>query len=50
VWVFVGGLLFATLLGIPLAWLVWGGAWLWKIYRLIRGISALNSNVPVGNL
>ncbi|HEY0588627.1 MAG TPA: DUF4870 domain-containing protein [Pseudoduganella sp.] len=49
VWMAVGWALFITLLGIPLAWLIWVGAWLWKIYRLIRGITALNSNAPVGN-
>lgn len=48
VWVCVGGVLFATLLGIPLAYLVWAGAWLWKMYRMIRGIIALNNNAPIG--
>ena len=49
VWIAVGWMLFITIFGIPLAWMVWVGAWLWKIYRLIRGVTALNSNVPVGN-
>ncbi|SFG63089.1 hypothetical protein SAMN05518865_1155 [Duganella sp. CF458] len=49
VWIAVGWMLFITIFGIPLAWLVWVGAWLWKIYRLIRGITALNNNAPVGN-
>lgn len=40
----LGGLLFATIIGIPLAWLVWVGAWMWKAYRLVKGISALNRN------
>ena len=44
VWIAVGGLLFATLIGIPLAWLVWGGAWIWKAYRLIAGFIRLNNN------
>ena len=44
VWMAVGGLLFATLIGIPLAWLVWGGAWIWKAYRLIAGFIRLNNN------
>jgi uncharacterized membrane protein len=47
VWIIVGGLLFATLIGIPLAWLVWGGAWIWKAYRLIRGIVDLGNNKPM---
>jgi len=44
VWMGVGGMAFLTLLGIPLALLIWGCAWLWKAYRLIRGISELNNN------
>ena len=44
VWVAVGGILFATLIGIPVAWLVWGGAWIWKAYRLIVGFIRLNNN------
>jgi uncharacterized membrane protein len=43
-WMVVGGVLFLTFIGIPLAWLVWGVAWLWKAYRLIRGFIDLNSN------
>lgn len=44
VWVAVGGVLFATFIGIPIAWLVWAGAWLWKAYRLIAGFIRLNNN------
>ena len=44
---FVGGALFVTLIGIPLAWLVWCGAWLWKAYRLIKGFVDLNNNRPM---
>jgi len=44
VWMFVGGVLFVTIIGIPLAWLVWPLAWLWKAYRLIRGFIDLNHN------
>ena len=47
VWMVVGGLLFVTVIGIPLAWLVWGVAWLWKAYRLIRGFIAVNANEAV---
>jgi uncharacterized membrane protein len=43
-WMVIGGLLFVTLIGIPLAWLVWALAWVWKAYRLIRGFLDLNSN------
>ncbi len=44
--VVVGALLFVTIIGIPLAYLVWLGAWLWKAYRLIVGIQRLNRNEP----
>jgi uncharacterized membrane protein len=43
----LGGLLFATVVGIPLAFVVWGAAWLWKAYRLLRGFFALNDNKPM---
>lgn len=47
VWIVVGWVLFATIIGIPLAWVVWVGAWLWKIYRIVRGWIALNNNAPI---
>lgn len=46
VWVVLGVFLALTLIGIPLAWLVFSIAWLWKAYRLIKGISDLNANRP----
>lgn len=36
-----------TLVGIPIAWLIGVGAWLWKAYRLVRGFLDLNSNRPM---
>lgn len=48
--VLIGWLLFATLVGIPLAFILWVCAWLWKAYRLISGIMALNENKPIGNV
>ena len=47
IWMGVGFVLFATIIGIPVAWLVWALAWLWKAYRLIRGFLDLNSNKPM---
>jgi len=44
VWMALGGLLAITIIGIPVAWLVWAGAWLWKAYRLIAGFIRLNDN------
>lgn len=44
VWMAVGGVLFMTIVGIPAAFLLWTVAWLWKLYRLIKGIVDLNDN------
>ena len=43
-WMVVGGILFATIIGVPLALAVWGLAWVWKAYRLIRGFLDLDNN------
>jgi uncharacterized membrane protein len=40
----IAGCLFVTIIGIPFAWLIFVGAWLWKAYRLIKGIMDLNAN------
>ena len=40
-WMVVGGILFLTVIGIPLAWVVGGLAWLWWIYRHVRGLIVL---------
>lgn len=47
--VIIGWLLAITIIGIPLALVLWFCAWLWKAYRLIIGIMALNNNKPIGN-
>jgi uncharacterized membrane protein len=44
VWMGIGGIIFATFVGIPLAWLIFGVAWLWKAYRLIKGMLDLSNN------
>lgn len=44
IWMVVGSILFATVVAIPVAFLVWGVAWLWKLYRLIKGMVDLNDN------
>ncbi len=44
IWMVVGGALFITVIGIPFAFLVWTVAWLWKAYRLIKGLLDLNDN------
>jgi uncharacterized membrane protein len=48
-WIYIvllvlAGILFVTILLIPLAWLLAIGAWLWKAYRLIKGFIDLNNN------
>lgn len=47
VWMALGGVLFMTIVGIPAAFLLWTVAWLWKLYRLIKGIVDLNDNKPM---
>jgi uncharacterized membrane protein len=43
----LGGAFFITVIGIPLAWLIWCASWLWKAYRIIRGLLDLNDNKPM---
>jgi uncharacterized membrane protein len=43
----VAGVLFITIIGIPLAWLVGAVAWVWMAYRIIRGFLDLNNNRPM---
>ncbi len=47
VWCIVGGALFITLVGIPFAFGIWGIAWLWMGYRVIRGFIDLEANKPM---
>ena len=47
VWMVVAGVMFATIILIPLAWLVGLAAWVWKAYRLIKGFVDLNNNRPM---
>lgn len=42
-WVLIGGVAFLTVIGIPVAVLVWLGTGLWVLYRIIRGWFALTS-------
>lgn len=50
-WMFLGWLavlaLGWVLIGFPIAFVIWGVAWVWKAYRLIRGFLELNSNKPM---
>ena len=42
VWVIVGAVLFVTVIGIPVAYVIWWTAGLWVLYRIIRGVLALD--------
>jgi len=42
-WLAIGGVLFATVVGIPFAFILWLGTGIWVLYRLIRGWLALGS-------
>ena len=43
-WMTLGGLVALTVIGFPIALIMWGVAWIWKAYRLIRGFVDLNNN------
>jgi uncharacterized membrane protein len=47
VWFSVACLIAFTIIGIPLAMLIWAGAWIWKAYRLTRGFIYLSDNKPM---
>ena len=42
-WLAAGAVLFVTLVGIPLAFVVWIATGLWVLYRVVRGWLALSS-------
>jgi uncharacterized membrane protein len=46
-WVLLGGILFVTFVGIPVAVVLWIGTGLWVLYRIIRGWLALSSQRTV---
>ncbi|MFN8644525.1 MAG: hypothetical protein U0802_23755 [Candidatus Binatia bacterium] len=48
-WVIVASLLFVTVIGIPLAWLLVVGTGLWVLYRILRGWLALNDQRQIGS-
>ena len=43
-WMVIGYILVVTIIGLLVAWIVFGAAWLWNAYRLIRGFMDLNNN------
>jgi uncharacterized membrane protein len=42
-WVVIAAILFITLIGIPVAYVLWIGTGIWVLYRIIRGWLALSS-------
>lgn len=46
-WIMVGVVLFVTVLGIPLALVVWGAATVWVMYRVARGWLRLSRLDPM---
>jgi uncharacterized membrane protein len=46
-WLAIGGILFATVVGIPFALALWFGTGIWVLYRIIRGWLALSSQRPL---
>jgi uncharacterized membrane protein len=46
-WGIVGGVVFVTLIGIPVAVAIWVATAIWVIYRLLRGYVLFNDSKPV---
>jgi uncharacterized membrane protein len=46
-WLVIGGILFVTLVGIPVAFVLWFATGIWVLYRIIRGWLALTSQKPM---
>ena len=47
-WMLLGWVLVVTLIGIPVALIVWAATSLWVLYRVVRGWLALQDRRPVG--
>jgi uncharacterized membrane protein len=43
-WLVVGGVLWVTIIGMPVAVIIWAVAWVWKAYRILRGWFDLSNN------
>jgi uncharacterized membrane protein len=46
-WILIGIVLFVTIIGIPIAWIVIVGAGIWVIYRIARGWLTLQDRKPM---
>lgn len=47
IWCLVSIVVALTIIGIPIAIAIFGAAWLWKAYRLIRGFVDLNASTAM---
>ena len=47
-WVVIAVVLFVTVIGIPLAWLIVVVTGVWVLYRIVRGWLALNDGREIG--
>ena len=48
-WIVIGVMLFVTLIGIPLAWIICIAAGVWVIYRVARGWLTLQDRKPMAS-
>ncbi len=46
-WFVIGAMLFVTVIGVPLALMIWFGDGIWAIYRIARGWLALRDGKPM---
>ena len=46
-WVVIAAMLFITLIGIPIAWVLWVLVGLWVLYRIVRGWLTLLGGRPM---
>lgn len=46
-WMGLGCIFAVTVIGLIIAWPLWGIAWLWALYRVIKGWIRLNDAKPV---
>lgn len=47
VWSCIGWAAFLTIIGIPIAWVIWVATSIWVIYRVIRGFMLFNDRRPI---
>jgi uncharacterized membrane protein len=46
-WMVVSGILFVTIIGIPIAWIIFAATTAWLIYRIARGWLRLRDRLPM---